>query len=174
MVQATTKERIYVFDSSIFINLNRINEHSIEIPKDVWDKLDELMTAERIISQRYVYEEVVMNSKTPDKVSAWLAPKKAYFFKENAEQIAFMIEVIQKYPKLINPNNEKEQADPWLVALARDKNLIEPEKSFVLVTQENPNKTVNLPAACKEYGIETINLRQFFNEVGIVFGVAFE
>ncbi|HEY4963563.1 MAG TPA: DUF4411 family protein [Candidatus Saccharimonadales bacterium] len=171
MNQPAETERIYIIDSSIFIELNRINENSIEIPKPVWDKLDELLTSGKIISHRYVYEEIVSASKDPDKVSAWLAPKKEYFPLETPEQVAYMIEVVQKYPKLVKPENEKEDADPWLVALAIDNNKSENEKEFILVTQENQNKTTNLPAACKNFGIMTISLKQFLEEVSISFEV---
>jgi hypothetical protein len=171
MGSAVEKVRIYVFDSSVFITLNRINENVLTLPQGVWDKLDEMMDEGKIISQRYVYEEVVTNSNHPDRVSAWLAPKKEYFLRETPQQVTYMIEVVQRFPKLIDPENEKEQADPWLVALARDRNSTETDKSFILVTQESQSKTTNLPAACSIYGVESISLKTFFTEVGINFGI---
>ena len=171
---ASSKERIYIFDSSVFIDLNRINEHTFEIPQAIWDKLDELLTQGKIVSHMYVYEEIVMKkSKKPDKVSAWLSPKKSHFLKENQQQVTYMAEVVQKYPKLIDPNNEKEQADPWLVALARDLNTTDNSREFVLVTQENQNKTTNLPAACRDFNVQVISLKQFFTESGINFDATF-
>lgn len=166
------KEQIYIFDACAFIELNRVNKNVMELPQDVWDKLDLYLKQGKIISHRYVYDEVVSSSKNPDKVSAWLAKKKEYFPRETNQQVIYMIEVIKKYPKLIKPENEKEQADPWLVALARDKKATDQEKKYILVTQENQDKTTNLPAAAREYGIESINLRQFFKEIGLSFGVS--
>ena len=89
----------------------------------------------KIISHRYVYDEVVIAKSTkPDKVSQWLEPKKHHFPKETSDQVLLMSQVIQEFPKLIEIANEKEQADPWLVAMAMDKNNIETDKTFVLVS----------------------------------------
>lgn len=174
-MNSVAKEKIYIFDANAFIELGQIDEHVMELPPDVWKHLDVMMSNGQIISSRYVYDEVVINPQKPNKpqdsVSKWLAPKKSYFTKENQQQVRYMIEVIKEFPKLIDPAMEKSQADPWLVAMIRDLNEQNPEEEFVLVTQENPVSSAKLPAACKKYGAKTINLREFFKETGIKFGV---
>jgi hypothetical protein len=169
---AAKKQRVYVFDADAFILLNRIDENVMELPKEIWDRLDDLMKKGQLISSRYVYKEIVRESKDPDKLSVWLKPKKEHFPKENNQQVICMSEAVQKFPKLINPENEKEQADPWLVVLACDKNETEQDYEFVVVTQENKGKETNLPAACRHFGVEPISLKEFFKEIGIKFEIA--
>lgn len=168
------KEKIYIFDANVFINLHRIDMHSIRLPDEVWTKLDELMTNGKIISHRTVYDEVVSGSKKPDKVSAWLQPRTAYFERSTARQIEIMADVINKFPKLIDVNIERDQADPWLVALAAEKIEQDTSHEYVVVTQENQASTVKLPAACKAFSVHSIPLAEFFEENGITFGVSFK
>jgi len=175
MSKPLAKERIYIIDADAFIELGQIDDRVVQLPEEVWKQIEVLLQKGKIISSRYVYDEVVINPQKPNKpmdnVSKWLAPQKAYFIKENTQQIRYMIEVIGEFPKLINPEYEKSQADPWLIALARDLSEQNPDKEFVLVTQENPASSTKLPAACSNYGIKTINLRQFFDEVGLKLGI---
>ncbi len=77
MSAAKSKSRIYIFDASVLLRLNRINETDFEIPQAIWDKLSKMLDSGEIISQRYVYEEVVSDSDNPDKVSAWFKPYKS-------------------------------------------------------------------------------------------------
>ena len=168
-----SKEKIYIFDANVFINLHRIDMHSIRLPTEVWTKLHELMTSGKIISHRTVYDEVVSGSKKPDKVSAWLQPRSSYFERSTARQIEIMADVINRFPKLIDVNIERDQADPWLVALAAEKIEQDSSHEYVVVTQESQASTVKLPAACKAFNVHSISLANFFEENGITFGVSF-
>ena len=42
-MNSISKKKIYIFDANVFINLHRIDMHSIRLPDEVWVKLDELM-----------------------------------------------------------------------------------------------------------------------------------
>lgn len=171
-MSSVEKEKIYIFDSNVFINLNTIDTHLIHLPDEVWTKLDELMTSGKIISHRTVYDEVVSGSKQPDKVSAWLQPRKTYFERATARQIEVMSDVVNQFDKLIDVNNERDQADPWLVALAVEKNEQDPTHEYIVVTQEKQASSVKLPAACRSFSVGCIPLAQFFDENGITFGIS--
>lgn len=167
------KEKVYIFDANVFINLHRIDMHSIRLPDEVWTKLDELMTDGKIISHRTVYDEVVSGSKKPDKVSAWLQPRKSYFELSTPRQIEIMANVVNQFPKLIDVESERDQADPWLVALGVDKTEQNTNIEYIVVTQESQAKSTKLPAACKAFSIQSMPLAEFFEENGITFGVSF-
>lgn len=162
-----SRKCVYVVDSSSFISLNRFDSEVFELPERVWKRLDELLEDGTIISSRYVYEEVVTDSKKPDKVSAWLKPKKTHFVKPTNQQVLYMAEAVNGFSGLVDPDSEKEQADAWLVALAREKSEQDPETEFVMVTQENKKSPIKIPAACRKHGIRTINQKEFLAEVGI-------
>jgi len=164
---AAVKPCIYILDASPLINLNRFDSDVFDIPEHVWTKLDELLEQGTITSNRHVYEEVVSGSKKPDKVSAWLKPKKSLFPKETNAQVLYMAEAVKEFRGLVNPDSEKEQADAWLIAMARELSELDPDREYVIVTQENKNSPIKIPAAAKHYGIRSINQKEFFAEVGI-------
>lgn len=162
-----SRKCVYIVDSSSLISLNRFDSEVFELPERVWKRLDELLEDGTIISSRYVYEEIVTDSQRPDKVSAWLKPKKSHFTKPTNQQVLYMAEAVNQFSGLVDPDSEKEQADAWLVALAREKAEQDPNTEYVMVTQENKNSPIKIPAACRKYGIRTINQKEFLAEVGI-------
>ena len=170
-MNVTKKNRLYIFDASVFINLYLIDTRTFELPQAIWDKLDELMLEGKIISHRYVYDEVVTGSENPDKVSKWLQPRKSHFQLPTARQIEVIGIVVNAFPKLIDPNNEKDQADPYLVAMGVELNGLDASTEYVVVTLEKQAKTSGLAAACRSQNVECITPAQFFDEVGIKIGV---
>jgi len=110
-----SKEKIYCFDSSIFIALNRINNY-IPIP-DVWKELDILFQSGLLISHIYVYNEF-----NPDFLGKWVKNRKKYFIGETKNQINNVRQILAKFSGLIDPGMEKNQADPWIITLALEKN----------------------------------------------------
>lgn len=162
-----SKPKIYVMDSSPLLTLHQISTSVIPIPDEVWDRLNSLLEDGSMVSIRCVYDEIVVESDKPDKISAWLKPKKSHFPKPTHKQIEYMAEVVGEFPGLIKADSEREQADPYLIAFAREMNETDTGHEYVIVTQENPNSPVKIPAAAKHYSVKSMNLSQFMEEVGI-------
>lgn len=165
------KKVVYIFDSSAFITLHQYSAKVIELPQAIWDELAKMMVDGNIISHIYVYEEIVSEStENPDMITKWLLPKKGSFEKESVEQAVIVAQIVEKFPKLIDPEREKEQADPWIIAqavtLKSQASLLE-DIEYVVVTQENPNSSKKIPAACKSFGVESMPLKEFFEKNNI-------
>ena len=160
--------KAYNFDTSAFLALYRHHTQVLELPQSIWDLLGRMIRNGSIVSHRYVYDEVV-NEKAdkPDMITQWLIPRKECFEKESADQAILVGEIVAEFPKLIDHEREKEQADPWIIAqtmiLNKQTRLFE-DKEYVIVTQENPNSTRKIPAACKHFKVRSISLKQFFEE----------
>lgn len=161
------RPKIFIFDASVFIRLNRINEDDFEIPKAVWQKFTELFDSGEIISHHYVYEEIVSSSKNPDTVSKWFKQHKQHCLTENKEQVLLNRQVTKKFPQLVKVKQQKEQADPWIIALAVDMQSKDVDHEYVIVTQESRKSEVKIPAAALEFGIPSITLKEFLQEKGI-------
>ncbi len=168
------RPRIYVFDASVFIRLNRINEDDFEIPVAVWEKFTELFNNGELISHRYVYDEIVSSSRDPDTVSRWFKKHKIHCPQENLEQVLLNSQITRKFPELIKTKQEKEQADPWIIAMAVDLQGKDEEHEYIVVTQESRRSTVKIPSAAKDFGIDSITLKEFLQEKGISLAMAVE
>jgi hypothetical protein len=165
------KRKVYIFDTSALSALHRLHTQVIELPQQLWDKLANMMQSGDIISHIFVYNEAV-NEKAehPDMLTAWLIPKKNCFQKDSVEQALLVASIVERCPGLIDPGNEKEQADPWLIAqaivLSRQTGLFETIE-YVVVTQENKQSSKKIPQACKQFEIDSMNLKEFFHENSI-------
>jgi len=170
MTVSQKQKKIYYFDTSAFVTLSRTSENIIELPGMLWKDLEAMMKSGEIISHRLVFDEISSNSKNPDFITKWIADKKDCFLSRTDIQIAEIPKIVKKFPTLIDSACEREQADPWLIALAieksRENDLFEVFES-VVVSQESSNSSKKIPAVCKSFGIRHLSLRSFFNEIGL-------
>lgn len=170
---SSNQEKIYCFDSSIFISLNRIHNY---VPiLDVWDELEKLFKAGRLISHEFVYDEFNPERKNPDFLAKWIKDKKQYFLGITDKQVELTGKILEKFPTLINSENEKNQADPWIVALAIEKmeeiTLFEQNTLIYVISQEKISSPKRIPAVCKEFKVPHMNLDAFIKDNGWRFGI---
>ncbi len=170
---SSDQEKIYCFDSSIFISLNRIHNY-VPIP-NVWQELEKLFNAGKIISHEFVYEEFNPERENPDFIAKWIKDRKEYFFGITDKQVELTTKILEKFPTLIDSENEKDQADPWIVALAIEKmeevTLFGQNTLVYVVSQEKISSSKRIPAVCREFKVPHMNLEAFLKDNGWSFGL---
>lgn len=150
----------YVFDSNIFINLQR--RQPIDIYPSLWNKLGELITLGIIISSQEVYDEIAVGG---DDLEKWAKSHKEYFLPSDIAIQKEVRTILQNYRGLVEGGKKKNSADPFVIALAR-------EKQCTLVTEEkrNGNKdTPKIPDICDAYDIKCIDFVAFSREEKLSF-----
>jgi hypothetical protein len=161
--------RIYCVDSSIFITLNRVYSFGL-LPADIWDLLDELFAAERIMSHEFVFSEICPKTTKPDFLAQWVKNKEQYFYPVTARQTQLVEQILSKFPELINHTKEIDEADPWLVSLAIEKrestNLFDSYSTVTVVSNESGKSGTKIPAVCREFKVPHMNLKEFFIDNG--------
>ncbi len=161
------EEEIFCFDSSTFIKLHR--SYGEDLIPEIWQELESLFKNEKIISHAVVFEELTTSVKK-DALSKWISSKKRYFKKMSDNQAIHVSNIIKKFPGLINANNEKDQADPWLVALVLEEKsksgLFSSEKEYFIVSEEKIESPHKIPAVCEHFGIKHLSLKDFFKYNG--------
>jgi len=175
MGKKVDKAEIFCFDTSAFVRLHRFYPKAV-IP-DIWVELDRLFKAGKIISHEYVFDEILPDPKKADDLGKWIEKKEKSFRPITQFQLDTVGDVLAKFPKLIDPNNEKNQADPWLIAMMReykeqeDSGLFPDQTNYFLVTEESTQKDNRIPAACKKYGINHLTLFEFFGKMKWKLGI---
>lgn len=166
-------EKLYCFDSSVFISLNRAHQ-ILSIP-DIWSELEKLFKSGRLISHEFVYEEFNPERKNPDFIAKWIKDKKGYFCGITDKQSKKVEEILQKFPDLIDAEKENDQADPWIIALAIEKmeevTLFKQNTLVYVVSQEKISSTKRIPAVCHEFKVPHMNLDAFLKDNGWHFGI---
>mgnify|MGYP005838098599 FL=1 len=67
-------------------------------------------------------------------------------------------EIQRRYPDLVDLNNPHEQADPYVIALAKQRNGIVVSQETSVHEKRNPRKRHYIPDVCRDLGISCINL----------------
>ena len=148
----------YVIDTSSLINIRMF--YPISIFTSFWDKLDGLALEGRLASPQTVLEE--LGQKDDDYLINWArSHKDKLIYTDYSEHfLQYVEEIMDRFPELIDNKSTKEQADPYVIALAleyRDN----PQQKLVrydvnVVTEEslkNKSKKTKIPEVCDYYKI---------------------
>ena len=146
--------------SSLIISMRDI--YPIESFPGLWSQLGKAFKSGEVISSIIVYEEI---EKGEDKLVSWVKEYKEYFVKPNKQQLLKAEQLVNKYEGFVDPQATRESADPYLVALAEEKDL-------TLVTEENfvyrqlNTRTIKIPNVCEEEKIRCIKIVQMIRNFG--------
>jgi hypothetical protein len=158
---------VFCFDTSAFVDINR---YLVGLIPQLYPELDKLFNSGRLISHQIVFEEITTQSKKPDSLSKWIRPKRAFFRDISLQQTLIVAEIVQRFPTLIHFNKEKDDADPWLIALVIEQkskpDMFSSLQEFVIVSTESVFIPNHLPAVCKHYSIKHFDLPGFFSANG--------
>jgi hypothetical protein len=162
------EEIIFCMDSSALIDLHKF--YGQKRYPELWIELDGLCDKKRIISHRIVYDELFSRAERPSDLSKWVASKRDNFFNITFIQAVHVSDIISKFPRLIDPYSQKDQADPWLIALVLEHrikpSLFDVQNTIAVVSQEDNVNPSKIPAVCRHYEIQHLNLFEFFDANG--------
>lgn len=147
--------RIYIIDACALIDASKNYPLSKKTFQSIWDKIAKMFEEGTLMSSAEIFDEV-----KDKEISDWLKPYKGSFIPIDESIQNTTKKILEKFPNMININKNKKSSsngDPFLIATAI-------EKSGIVVTNEKnaPNK---IPFVCKSFGIESINLVQFIDEI---------
>lgn len=145
----------YVFDSNIFINLQR--RQPIDIYPSLWNKIGELMTEGIIVSSQEVYDEISIGG---DELEKWAKERRQFFLPSEINVQNEVREILKKYRGLIEGGKKKNSADPFVIALAK-------ENSCKVVTEEVRTRSYSspkIPDVCDHYQIKCLTFVEFARE----------
>lgn len=151
---------IYVFDSSTLINLFK-HYFPSRFPS-LWNKYNDLIESNRIISVGEVHDELVDQK---DELGQWCKDNKELFPDPSEAEKEFVREIfkIPRFQDLITAKQRltpKPVADPWVIAKAKVLN-------GCVVTEEKlkPN-AAKIPNVCQNFSIDYCNLEGFMKREG--------
>lgn len=144
---------VYCIDTSALIAAWQESYPPDNFPR-VWERLDELIAAGRLVAPIEVLRET---SKRSDELHTWLR-ERGEMFRELEEAIQIeAANVLAHYPRLVGERKLRTSADPFVIALARVERL-------QIVTDEKPTGNLNrpnIPDVCAALGMpSTLNMLQ--------------
>lgn len=146
---------IYVFDSSPLVDLFRYF-YPQRFPS-LWASFDKLVSAQKIISVREVYNEL---KDYEDRLANWVKSHRSSFPKPSNDELNFVVEIfkITHFQMLIRKKERlqgKPVADPFVIAKAK-------VYEGCVVTQEKFKKNAaQIPNVCDHFNVPCIDLEGF-------------
>jgi hypothetical protein len=154
---------MYVFDTNSLIVL--FNYFYVERFPSLWAQFDELIAAERIVSVREVYNEILAYGNVDSRLVQWAKGHRALFAQPSVEEMEFVTKVfsVAHFRALIKRKQTLEGrpvADPFLVAKAKLGNA-------TLISQEELRENAaKIPNVCEYFNVQYTNLEGFMEAEG--------
>ena len=145
---------LYVIDSSSFMDWQ-----SRYYPTDVFEGLvtrfDELLGDERVVAPAIVRDE--LEAVGTDELKAWAKARSGIFVK-TAVVLADARGIQARFPGLTDPKALHEEADAYVIALARSRGGLVVTQETPAAEKRSPKRTHFIPDVCRDLGIPCINL----------------
>lgn len=150
----------YCIDTNSLMDC-RLRYYPPDVFETVWERMERLFEEGTLISHEEVLREITRKS---DELAAWAKERSDYFVPFNAEQELVLIDILDRFERLVMTGKRKNAADPFLIALASTTNTI-------LITQEksgSQNKP-KIPDVCAAFGVMPMPLLDMFRREGFRF-----
>ena len=170
---------LYLPDSNIFIASYRLN-HPFDYKEfhPFWRWMEKLAEDKAIAMVDVVYDELVNEQAAdPDMLDLWVrAVFKGRQISHKDDRYAQVYAQIQDYLVTCGHYAEESRqcwepeskADPWLIAVAKVEGavIVTDEARVPLQQGQHMKKEPKIPNIADHFGVETMNLRRFFDENG--------
>ena len=133
----------------------------------LWTNVENLIDEGRLLAPDIVYSDLKDKS---DYIYNWAKlQRKRLFYKISSEQLIVLRGIENKFPNWIDPSTDKNQSDPYVIALAvsikREKQKGLKYSNIIVVTEESKDvKRLKIPKVCGEYNINVIDLNELFEK----------
>jgi hypothetical protein len=152
---------IYIIDMSSIKMLH--DRYPQALFPTIWELIFNLIANNQFFSHVEVYREIKQTSNPKDKLLVWSNKQKKIFLDIDDCQILKIDLIKAKYDSNYW-NNKMNKLAPWA-----DPNLIAVAmcESAIIITEENKTKLNNIPPIAVQFGIKSVNLLEFFQELKI-------
>lgn len=147
-------EVVYSVDTNSFMDW-QARYYPTDVFKSLIARMDDLAATGRIQAAALVREEIDAVG-TPELVS-W-AKTNAGIFVRTQDLLADALVIQNQFPGLRDPKAEHEEADAYVIALARLRDGIVVTQETPAAEKNRPRRTHFIPDVCRELGVPCISL----------------
>lgn len=161
---------IYVFDTS---SIRSLQHFYPRVFKSIWDGLDYLVSEQRLISTREVFNELERQAVS-EEVLKWARDNKALFTTPSAAELQFVATIFQikHFQSLIGVQQRLKGtpvADPFVIACAKiNKGTVVTEEGWLRPSKSLTPKSnaAKIPNVCAHFKVPCVDLEAFMQQQG--------
>lgn len=151
---------------SYSIDTSSLIDASLLYPPDVfpgvWELMEEMIAQGELVASKQVYVEL---SQKEDSLLEWAKCHDSMFV-EVDEETQEIVKSLPDLEKLVDPNKAREDADPFVIALAK-------REGRAVVSEERPSGTpankLKIPDVCERVSVPCMRLLEMLRETGKAF-----
>jgi hypothetical protein len=144
----------YSVDSSAFMDW-QARFYPVDVFKSILDRVETLIAAKRFMAPALVREE--LGAVGTGDLIAW-ADAHAAIYVPTRELLVEAQTIQNRFPGLRDPKAEFEEADAYVIALAKLRGGIVITQETPAAEKRNPKRTHFIPDVCREMGVPCFNL----------------
>ena len=153
---------LYCVDTNTFMDWQQ-RYYPIDVFVSLGPKIDNLIADQRFWAPALVREEISVVGNPA--LNGW-ADARSNIFVPNAEVLAEALAIQNLFPGLLDPKAEYEEADAYVIALAKMRNGIVITQETSAAEKYKPKRTHFIPDVCREMGIPCFNLLGLMRKEG--------
>ncbi len=146
----------YSIDTSAFLDA-WVRYYPPDVFPGIWEQMDRAAKAGTVKSSDEVLREL---SKKDDGAHDWIKAHTEMIIPLDNEIERHVQEIMSRYPRLVDSKKGRSGGDPFVIAVARAKNL-------AVITGENATGNIaipRIPDVCDDLGIRWLRMLDFFRE----------
>ena len=149
------EKNFYSVDTNVFLDWQ-----ARSYPTDIFSTLREnvslLIKEKRFYSPKLVEEELKNVSATTSDLLAWVKSQSGLFVPLKG-LVTEAVNIQSRFPGLLDPKAEHEEADAYVIALAKINNGIVVTQETFAAEKRNPARSHYIPDVCQELGVSCFN-----------------
>lgn len=157
--------KLYCVDTSSFMDWQE-RYYPEDIFTGLVSKVDELISDKRLIAPELVFEE--LRAVGPAGLVKWMGKRKGIII-PTAELLEEALKIQNQFTGLRDPKAEHEEADAYVIALARMRKGIVVTQETSAAEKRNPKRTHFIPDVCRELGIPCFGFLGLIRQEGWTF-----
>lgn len=148
----------FCFDTSAILDA-WVRHYPPDVFPTIWERMDQAARGGQI----FVIDEVVTELKRKDDgIFKWIEDRESMIVSIETDVQSCLVEIMTKYPRLVDTKKNRSGCDPWVIALARARGLS-------VVSAEKASGSLikpKIPDVCKDLAVPYVEVVDFFRKQG--------
>ena len=148
------QNHIYCVDSSSFMDW-QARYYPADVFPNLSDKIDSLVSGKRLVIPALVQEELQVVGTAG--IISWVKERK-HIIVPTKDILSEALTIQNQFTGLLDPRAEYEEADAYVIALARISKGVVVTQETSAAEKRNPKRTHFIPDVCRELGLQCVSL----------------
>lgn len=162
MSEVNSVKPVYVVDTNVYMDW-QARFYPTDVFFSLIARIDGLISENRFVSPELVHEE--LDAVGTGELSKW-ADQRRPIWVPSSEILSGALSIQSRFPGLLDPKAEYEEADAYVIALALQRDGIVVTSETPASEKRKPKREFYVPDVCRELGIPCINLLGLMRKEG--------